>query len=337
MPKKRQKLGGLKLAKKQKKAKKAAKKKTPVAASVAQTAVVVKKEYKGAFYSSLPKIEPAFADKILQLEQEIGQRVVLLWHRGGQQQKCSEFNDLNYLVFAKNIQKLKRNEKIAILIDSPGGLARPAFKLASLLRKHCGGFSLIVPFYAKSAATLFALGADKIIMSRFAEFGPLDVQIFDAEKEERFSALEVVQAISRLNSEALQAIDQQMFFWLTRSRKKVDTLLPIASHFVSEMMQPLFDKIDTVKYTGMARILKVAEDYAQKLLKKHGLSKVDAEDIADKLTNAYSEHGYVIDYDELIDIGLKNVEEATGKLENILEDMAFMERASTILGPLKEV
>ena len=36
-------------------------------------------------------------------------------------------------------------------------------------------------------------------------------------------------------------------------------------------------------------------------------------------------------------VGLKNVEEATGKLENILKDMAFMETTSTILGPLKEV
>jgi ClpP class serine protease len=33
-----------------------------------------------------------------------------------------------------------------------------------LLKRHCGGFVAVVPRYAKSAATLLALGADEIIL-----------------------------------------------------------------------------------------------------------------------------------------------------------------------------
>lgn len=323
------------MAKNQKKVKKKASSPATIVSKAAIVAPAPPK-YKASFYSSPKQVEPDFAEKVLELEKELKKRVVLLWH-GNSKDNYSNLDSSNYLMFARNIRQLKDNEPIAVLICSPGGSGGAAFKLASLLRKHCGGFTAIIPYYAKSAASLFSLGADKIIMSKFAELGPLDVQIWDGEKEERFSALEVVQAIERLNNESMRAVDQQMLFWLRRSRKKVDTLLPLVSHFVSEMMQPLFDKIDTVYYTGMARNLKVAQDYAQRLLEKCGVKPDDAKEIADKLTNSYSEHGYIVDCDELKRIGLSNIEEAKGKIADIIEDMAFMGPQSTMLGPLEVI
>ncbi len=307
------------------KKKKKAKKKTPKP-----------KKYRAAFYSNPKIIEPAFVDKIHDLEKKLKKQVVLLWH-GNSDDKFSFLDNLNYLTFAHDINKLKEKESVAVIVFSPGGTAGGAFKLSSLLRKHCSGFVAIVPYYAKSAATLFLLGADKIIMSKLAELGPLDVQIEDVEKEKRISALEVVQTIQRLNSEAMRAVDQQMIFWLGRTGKKIDTLLPLATHFVAEMMQPLFDKIDTVYFTGVARNLKVAQDYAQQLLEKRGLNSRKAANIADKLTNAYSEHGYIIDCDELKQIGIDNAEEAKGNIADIIEDMAFMAPKSVFLGPLEEI
>jgi hypothetical protein len=52
----------------------------------------------------------------------------------------------------------------ALVIATPGGSAKSAFQLAMLLKRHCGGFVAVVPRYAKSAATLLALGADEIIL-----------------------------------------------------------------------------------------------------------------------------------------------------------------------------
>jgi ClpP class serine protease len=265
------------MAKKKKgkiKTKKAKKKKAAVSAIVAR-------KYRAEFYSDPEQVEPNFVDKVKELENRLQMQVLLLWH-GITDNKFSFLDDLNYLAFAHNIRKLKEQESVAVIVFSPGGTAGAAFKLASLLRKHCGGFVAIVPYYAKSAATLFTLGADKIIMSKFAELGPLDVQIRDIEKEKYISGLEVAQAIERLNSEAMRAVDQQMLFWLGRTGKKVETLLPLATHFVAEMMQPLFDKIDTVYFTGVARNLKVAQDYAQRLLENRGLNARKAESIADK-------------------------------------------------------
>jgi len=228
-----------------------------------------------AFYSSTGPVPPAFCNQIRLLEQKMGMPAILLWHSGATSDNYGFLNNYNYWLFARKIEKVTQGKKVAVVISSPGGDAHAAYKLASLLRKHCGGFTAVVPQYAKSAATLFALGADKIVMGKFAEMGPLDVQIEDTEKEQRISALEVVQAIERLNIEAMRAVDQQMGLWLVRSKKKVDTLLPVATRFVAEMMRPLFDKIDTVNYTGMARALKVAQDYAERLLISAGTDMND--------------------------------------------------------------
>ncbi len=292
------------------------------------------KAYK-AFYSNPKVVSDKFCDRIQALEQEMKMRAILLWHGGSLRDPFAYMNEQNYLMFLKKIERLERDKPVAAVIYSPGGDARAAYKLATLLRKHCGGFVAVVPHYAKSAATLFTLGADRIVMSRCAEMGPLDVQIEDPEREQRLSGLEVVQAIERLNGEAMRAIDQQMALLLMRAGKKIDTLLPIVTHFVSEMMRPLFEKIDTVNYTAMARALKVAQDYAERLLMATGAVE-DPKEVANTLTNAYADHGYVVDCDELKGIGMKNVEEATGNLGTILESLAFMECESTILGPLME-
>lgn len=55
---------------------------------------------------------------------------------------------------------------VDVLIHSTGGDALAAWKLMSLLRERFEQVAVLVPFMAFSAATLFALGADKIVMHR---------------------------------------------------------------------------------------------------------------------------------------------------------------------------
>lgn len=309
-----------------------AKKKTPKKVLKPKSSARVQKRTKAAFYTA-KAIGDDFCGAIRRLEKLTRKRAVLIWHGEGE---YASMDGNNYVLFSKRIGEIEK-KKCLVVINSPGGEARPAFKLASLLQKHCGGYTLAVPYYSKSAATLFALGAEKIILSRFAELGPLDVQVYDEEKEKTYSALEVVQAIERLNSEALNAVDQQMFYWMRRAHKKTDTLLPISTHFVSEMMRPLFEKIDSVNFTAMARSLKVAQDYAERLLMRSGFPGVEAKRVADILTNYYADHGFVLDFEELNRIGLTTAEEATAEIGEILEELAFLEPENTLLGPLVEV
>ena len=43
-----------------------------------------------------------------------------------------------------------------------------------MIREYCDTFSVLVPYKARSAATMIALGADEIVMSDLSELSPID-------------------------------------------------------------------------------------------------------------------------------------------------------------------
>jgi len=52
-----------------------------------------------------------------------------------------------------------------------------------MLRTATKKLTVMVPFYAKSAASLIALGADELILGRAGELGPLDPQVMDPQTD----------------------------------------------------------------------------------------------------------------------------------------------------------
>ena len=64
-----------------------------------------------------------------------------------------------------------------LILCSPGGDGVVVEKFVSLCRSQCKKFRVLIPYEAKSAATLIALGADEIIMGPQSEIGPIDAQV----------------------------------------------------------------------------------------------------------------------------------------------------------------
>lgn len=79
--------------------------------------------------------------------------------------------------FYRCLSAISRPKRLALYLSSCGGDIDAAYKIVSLCRESCEHFSVIIPFMAKSAATLIALGADEIIMGPAGELGPLDPQL----------------------------------------------------------------------------------------------------------------------------------------------------------------
>ncbi len=79
--------------------------------------------------------------------------------------------------FIDQIDAIDEGAGIDVLIHSTGGDALAAWKLMSLLREKFSQVSVLVPLSAFSAATIFALGADEIVMHPHASLGPIDPQI----------------------------------------------------------------------------------------------------------------------------------------------------------------
>lgn len=80
--------------------------------------------------------------------------------------------------FIKQLELIdEKEESIDVLILSNGGDPIVAWRLISLLRERFKNIGVIVPYSAYSAATLFALGADEIIIHPYGNLGPIDPQI----------------------------------------------------------------------------------------------------------------------------------------------------------------
>lgn len=291
-------------------------------------------KYRANIYTApSPTITPELALTVQALEKSLGMQVWLLVQDGS-----GRYGDLDEPVrsalFAAK-DKLPKNQKIALIIDSPGGIAKAAYQIAKYLERYCGGFVAVVPRYAKSAATLLTLGADSILLGDYAELGPLDVQLYDPERERYGSALDESQALERMHAFALQAFDETMWLLSNRTRKKTDFLVPAALKFAVDMTHPLLENLDTVHYTQVSRVLKVAEEYATRLLSPRYPDEI-AESIARHLVENYPEHDFVIDAEEAAAFGLRT--DKPNEIQAEILDLLVPQLAGlTAIGRLEEV
>jgi len=73
----------------------------------------------------------------------------------------------------------EERRKLDFFIYSRGGQSDVPWAIVSMFREYSqkGSFSVLIPYRAHSAATVIALGADEIVMTKKAELGPIDITI----------------------------------------------------------------------------------------------------------------------------------------------------------------
>lgn len=176
---------------------------------------------------------------------------------------------------------------IDLLLHSPGGDIDAAEKLITLVRKRAGvaPVRVIVPDYAKSAATLVALGADTIVMSDSSELGAIDPQVDLPDSTGHVSTLS---AQSYLDA-----------FHLHAGNLKGDPDDPVARLMLSKMEPATVRKLE--------RITKRSKAIAEDLLKQAMVKDEDqAAEIAKQLsdTKRWHSHGQMISHETAAGLGL---------------------------------
>jgi hypothetical protein len=85
--------------------------------------------------------------------------------------------------FVDLLHNVRKGTDVDLLLHTGGGDMDAAEKLVSLVRITVdqGCLRVVVPDFAKSAGTLMALAADRIVMSDTSELGPIDPQIILAD------------------------------------------------------------------------------------------------------------------------------------------------------------
>ena len=172
------------------------------------------------------------------------------------------FADLLY-AFNRVIRKLPSGDGIDLILHSHGGTIDTAYAIASLCRVRFGSFRILVPFLAKSAATLLALAADERLLTYSAQLGPVDPQVRHPEKGIFFPAHSIKEAMERVEA----------------------TKDPLVKASMA-------DKLDPFLIGAYEDAIKASKQYIEQVVETWQLA--DKGPVVSAFTDKYKSHGYPI-------------------------------------------
>lgn len=186
------------------------------------------------------------------------------------------------------LHNVAHGKPIDLLLNSPGGDIDTAEKIITLIRKRAetAPVRVIVPDYAKSAATLIALGANQVVMSHTSELGPIDPQV----------ELTGINGVKTIHS-AQNYVDSY--------DKHAERLREEPGDPVARLM---LDMLDPVVLEKLKRIMKRSTVIASALLQTAMIKDAEkADEAARQLadTNQWHSHGQMIGHEQCAKIGLK--------------------------------
>lgn len=205
--------------------------------------------------------------------------------------------------FADAIRDTPERAPLDVMITSPGGDSDTALTMANICRAERQDFRVIVPDIAKSAATLLALAANKVIMSSTSALGPIDPQIHLPNQGQFIfvPARTIVEAIDGLQSKVQSNPDAYAFY------ASLLADLNIATYQIAK------DAIERAKKLA-ATMIKLGQPK---------LSDESIEKIADGLQQ-YIYHSATINYKEATNLGIP-----VDYVENSSEDWVKLWRLHT--------
>jgi len=174
--------------------------------------------------------------------------------------------------FVDQIDAIPDGQQVDVLMHSTGGDALASWKLMSILRERFQRVSVLVPFMAFSAATLFALGAEQIVMHPHASLGPIDPQVTIPQPDgtRRQFSYEDVGALLRFLATEVKISEQV---------------------YVSAVIEKLFSVVDPLTMGSAKRASELSSSVGERLLLMHmGEDRDGARQIAENLNKTFFAH-----------------------------------------------
>ena len=205
----------------------------------------------------------------------------------------------------KELTCIGKTKKIDLFLHSYGGAVDTPYKVVTIIREFCEEFSVIVPFSAKSAASMIVLGADEVVMGPISELGPIDPLV----KHPTYKDFWVPVQALRCCFEYIE----EMFY--NSSNPDVTEII----------INSVLNKLDPWLIGDYEKALKASKQYAEFLLSKYMLkdNKEKIAQVTHILTNGYFSHGYPIGRKEAKEMGLKVVE-ASGELWDVIWELYLL-------------
>jgi len=216
---------------------------------------------------------------------------------------------------ALETRKSQRNS-ICLVLVTYGGDPNSAYRIARALNHHYSSVEVLIPDVCKSAGTLLCIGAHKLIFGDRGELGPLDIQLSKPDELfESMSGLDIIQALSALQEQVLQAFRDYLVDIRGGAHLRTKLAADIAAKLADGFIAPIAAKIDPVTLGEHQRAMQIAFDYGQRLNEMSDALKKDA---LMKLIGRYPSHGFVIDRKEASEL-FKRIERPTDDIQRVYE------------------
>jgi len=179
-------------------------------------------------------------------------------------------------------------DRLSLFVKSDGGSGQASLRMVNLLRRYVKHLTVLAPLECQSAATMLALGADKILMGPLAHLSAVDTSLtHDLSPIDRDN-----DRVSVSNDELLRVIR------LWSEQAKDSTTNPYAA---------LFPYVHPLVIGAVDRSSALSTRICEEILSYHMDDVERAREISNNLNSGYPSHNYPITLREAKRIGL-NVE-----------------------------
>lgn len=192
-------------------------------------------------------------------------------------------------------------DRLSLFIKSDGGSGQAALRMVNLLRRYTKHLTVLAPLECQSAATMLALGADRIIMGPLAHLSAVDTSLtHDLSPIDRDN-----DRVSVSNDELLRVIR------LWSEQAKDSTKNPY---------EALFPYVHPLVIGAVDRSSALSTRICEEILSYHMEDADRAREISNILNSGYPSHNYPITLREAKRIGL-NVEAMDDAVNGLLFEL----------------
>lgn len=233
---------------------------------------------------------------IKHIEARLGERFLTYWNAPNGE-ICN--NDATGLYGI--LRSLGKTDRLSLFVKSDGGSGQASLRMVNLLRQFARRLTVLVPLECASAATMLALGADKILMGPLAHLSAVDT-----------SLTHDLSPIDRDNDRV--SVSQDELHRVVRLWQKQ------AGKEAANPYESLFKYVHPLVIGAVDRASALSTMLCLEILSYHMKASKKAKRISNTLNEGYPSHGYPITLREARRIGL-NAEPLSEEVNQLLFEL----------------
>jgi hypothetical protein len=233
---------------------------------------------------------------IERLSAALGEPVITYWN--STKGSICQNDVIGLYALLRNAGKL---DNLTLFLKSDGGSGQASLRMVNLLRQHAKHLTVLAPLECQSAATMLALGADRILMGPVAHLSAVDTSLtHDLSPIDRDN-----DRVSVSNDELLRVIR----LWTEQAKNSTDN-----------PYEALFPYVHPLVIGAVDRSSALSTRICEEILAYHVEDMGKAREISNVLNSGYPSHSYPITLREAKRIGL-NVEPMDEAVNSLLFEL----------------